>query len=63
MGQRSTGAIEAASVGAPGALVRSMTLLQDDEPHTGAIYSDIMVAIEAAHEAGITRLVLSDQRR
>jgi carboxypeptidase Q len=37
VGQRSTGAIEAAGVGALGALVRSMTMLQDDEPHTGAM--------------------------
>lgn len=35
--QRSTGAIEAAGVGGVGALVRSMTFLQDDEPHTGAM--------------------------
>ena len=35
--QRSRGADEASRVGAVGALVRSMTLTLDDEPHTGAL--------------------------
>lgn len=35
--QRSRGAIEAAKVGAVGALVRSMTMADDDHPHTGAM--------------------------
>jgi hypothetical protein len=39
--QRSRGADQAAAVGALGALVRSMTLSRDDEPHTGALnYGD-----------------------
>ncbi len=36
--QRSSGASEAASVGAVGALVRSMTHAADDQPHTGAMH-------------------------
>ena len=35
--QRSRGAVEAARVGAVGALVRSMTQRRDDVPHTGAL--------------------------
>jgi len=35
--QRSSGASEAAGVGALGVLVRSMTFAQDDQPHTGAM--------------------------
>jgi hypothetical protein len=38
VGQRGQGAIEAARVGAVGALVRSMTTLRDDSPHTGAMH-------------------------
>jgi hypothetical protein len=46
--QRGSGAIEAARVGAVGALVRSMTMLQDDEPHTGAMrYADDLARVPA----------------
>ncbi|NUN69542.1 MAG: M20/M25/M40 family metallo-hydrolase [Bacteroidetes bacterium] len=38
--QRSSGAIEAAKVGAAGVLVRSMTNAIDDEPHTGMMRYD-----------------------
>jgi len=44
VGQRANGAIEAARVGAVGALVRSMTLTLDDEPHTGAMRYEEQVA-------------------
>lgn len=37
VGQRGTGASEAAKYGAVGAIVRSMTTLQDDIPHTGSM--------------------------
>lgn len=37
VGQRSQGAAEAAKVGAVGVLVRSVTLANDDVPHTGAM--------------------------
>jgi len=47
--QRSSGASEAAAVGALGALVRSMTMLQDDEPHTGAMrYTEGVAKLPAA---------------
>ena len=47
--QRSSGAIEAGSVGALAALVRSMTLLQDDEPHTGQMrYAEGVARVPAA---------------
>ncbi len=47
--QRVRGAIEAAAVGAVGALVRSMTLARDDVPHTGAMrYDDAVPAVPAA---------------
>lgn len=47
--QRSSGASEAAAVGAQGALVRSMTMLQDDEPHTGALrYTEGVEQLPAA---------------
>ena len=49
VGQRSRGAIEAAKVGAVGALVRSVTSMDDDEPHTGAMgYEDGVPRIPAA---------------
>lgn len=38
--QRSTGAIEAAKVGAIGSVVRSMTYALDNKPHTGAMHYD-----------------------
>jgi carboxypeptidase Q len=41
--QRSSGAIRAAQRGAIGALVRSLTLSQDDYPHTGAMSYDSSV--------------------
>ena len=37
VGQRGRGASEASRLGAVGALVRSMTLLHDDHPHTGSL--------------------------
>ncbi len=47
--QRSRGAVEAARAGAVAALVRSMTLLEDDEPHTGSMhYEDSVGTIPAA---------------
>ncbi len=42
--QRSRGAVEAARAGAVGALVRSMTMASDDNPHTGALRYDSAVA-------------------
>jgi carboxypeptidase Q len=41
--QRTYGAIEASKKGAVGALVRSLTLSQDDVPHTGALNYDLGV--------------------
>jgi len=47
--QRSSGASEAAVVGALAALVRSVTFAQDDQPHTGAMnYSEGVERIPAA---------------
>ncbi|MEQ1821524.1 MAG: M20/M25/M40 family metallo-hydrolase [Fimbriimonadaceae bacterium] len=47
--QRVRGASAAAAVGAVGVLVRSMTLAEDDEPHTGALrYTDGVKKIPAA---------------
>lgn len=47
--QRSAGAVEAAKLGAVGAIVRSMNLAQDDYPHTGAMhYQDGVTRIPAA---------------
>ncbi len=47
--QRSSGAMEAAKVGAIGVLVRSMTHSTDDVPHTGAMnYADTIKKIPAA---------------
>ncbi|MCC7229874.1 MAG: M20/M25/M40 family metallo-hydrolase [Fimbriimonadaceae bacterium] len=47
--QRSQGAVAAAKVGAVAVLVRSMTLSQDDAPHTGAMnYQDGVKKIPAA---------------
>lgn len=47
--QRSQGAIEAAKAGAVAAIVRSMTTLLDDAPHTGAMrYSDDVRRVPAA---------------
>jgi carboxypeptidase Q len=47
--QRSTGAIEAARMGAAGAIVRSMNLAQDDYPHTGSMhYQEGVTKIPAA---------------
>ena len=41
--QRSTGAIEAAKVGAIGSVIRSMTYALDNKPHTGAMHYDSAV--------------------
>jgi hypothetical protein len=47
--QRSSGASEAASVGAVGALVRSVTHAHDDQPHTGAMnYAEGVARVPAA---------------
>ncbi len=47
--QRTSGAVEAAKVGAAGVIVRSMTNAVDDEPHTGAMrYDDSIPKIPAA---------------
>jgi hypothetical protein len=47
--QRSRGAVEAARAGARAALVRSMTLAQDNVPHTGSLsYLDTVPKIPAA---------------
>ncbi len=47
--QRGSGAIEAAGVGAVAALVRSMTMALDDEPHTGQMrYADGVTCVPAA---------------
>jgi hypothetical protein len=47
--QRSNGAVEAAQAGGVAALVRSMTLAQDDEPHTGALrYQEGVPPVPAA---------------
>jgi hypothetical protein len=47
--QRGSGASEAAGAGALAALVRSMTLAQDDQPHTGAMnYAEGVARIPAA---------------
>ncbi len=46
--QRSRGPVEAARVGAVGAIVRSMTLALDDHPHTGATrYDDALPSVPA----------------
>jgi Iap family predicted aminopeptidase len=46
--QRASGAVEAAKVGALGALVRSMTTSLDDLPHTGSLqYDDALPRIPA----------------
>jgi len=46
--QRSRGPVEAARVGAVGAIVRSMTLALDDHPHTGATrYDDAFTSVPA----------------
>lgn len=47
--QRSVGAVEAADVGGVATLVRSMTMLVDDVPHTGAMhYVDTIPKVPAA---------------
>lgn len=47
--QRTSGAVEAAKIGAAAVLVRSMTNAVDDEPHTGAMrYEDSIRKIPAA---------------
>jgi carboxypeptidase Q len=47
--QRGSGAVEAAKYGAAGVIVRSMTLIIDDHPHTGAMrYVDSLPKIPAA---------------
>ncbi|WP_411274981.1 M28 family peptidase [Daejeonella sp.] len=47
--QRSQGAIEAAKLGALGVIVRSMTNIIDDNPHTGGMrYQDAVTKIPAA---------------
>lgn len=48
VGQRWSGAMEAAKYGAVGVIVRSMTLAQDDFPHTGSMgYKDSIPKIPA----------------
>lgn len=47
--QRSRGAIEASKLGAVGVIIRSMTLANDEHPHTGAMrYEDKVTKIPAA---------------
>ena len=59
--QRTSGAIEAARVGAIGVLVRSMTNAIDDEPHTGAMrYNDSIPKIPAAAVSTIDANLLSE---
>ncbi|MFA6455795.1 MAG: M28 family peptidase [Bacteroidota bacterium] len=59
--QRSNGAIEAAKVGAIGVLVRSMTNVIDDVPHTGAMgYADSIPKIPAAAISTLDANMLSD---
>lgn len=68
VGQRSRGAVEAAKVGAVGALVRSMTPNHDDVPHTGATrYTDGVTripfaAISTNGADHIASLIASGQR-
>lgn len=48
VGQRWAGAMRAAKLGAVGVVVRSMTLAQDDNPHTGSMgYDETIVKIPA----------------
>jgi carboxypeptidase Q len=47
--QRGSGAVEAARAGGIAAIVRSMTMRRDDEPHTGAMhYNDSIPKVPAA---------------
>jgi carboxypeptidase Q len=58
--QRTSGAVEAAKVGAAGVIVRSMTNAVDDEPHTGAMrYDDSIPKIPAAAVSTADANVLS----
>lgn len=59
--QRTSGAIEAAKVGAIGVLVRSLTNAIDDEPHTGAMrYNDSIPKIPAAAISTLDANMLSE---
>lgn len=66
--QRGRGAIEAAKAGAVAAIVRSMTTLRDDEPHTGAMrYADDVARVPTAAVSTngadrIARLLAEDSR-
>lgn len=58
--QRSNGAIEAAKLGAAGVLVRTMTNMIDDEPHTGMMrYADSVQRIPAAAISTVDAEMLS----
>ena len=62
--QRSSGASEAAKVGAIGVLVRSMTNALDDVPHTGALnYKDSIPKIPAAAISTVGANLLSSLLR
>lgn len=60
--QRTSGAIEAAKVGAIAVLVRSITPDMDDEPHTGAMrYADSIPQIPAAAISTVDAEILSKE--
>ena len=60
--QRTSGAIEAAKVGAIAVLVRSITPAMDDEPHTGAMrYADSIPQIPAAAISTVDAEMLSKE--
>ncbi len=59
--QRGRGAVEAARYGAVGVVVRSMTLLMDDHPHTGSMrYNDSITKIPACAISTVGATMLSD---
>ncbi|HZY11119.1 MAG TPA: M20/M25/M40 family metallo-hydrolase, partial [Bacteroidota bacterium] len=59
--QRSQGAIEAATVGGVAALVRSMTMQIDDNPHTGAMhYNDTIPKVPTAAISTVAANTLSE---
>ncbi len=60
--QRTTGAIEAAKVGAVAILIRSITPALDDEPHTGMMrYADSVARIPAAAISTLDAELLSKE--
>ena len=62
VGQRSTGAIEAAKLGAVAALVRSVTSCSDDHPHTGAMrYAPEVTKIPAVAISVVAANLLSER--